>query len=91
MKTPLASAVYKPQLLPVSDQEVKLTVPAGANAARVTVNTGAARIGLFDAPNAALYTAQQGEVFGGAQLGAVRLIRNGVTDASVRIDYWREG
>lgn len=84
-------ATLPPQLLTVSSTEVSLTIPGSANAARVIVNTGAARIGLGDSPNAALYTAAQSEVFRGAQLHALRLIRNGVTDAVVRIDYWREG
>ena len=87
---PEVTQTYPPQVLGVSGQEVSLTVPAGANRALVTVTIGAARLGLGDAATAPSYAVNEGLLLAGAQLAALRLIRDGNTDATARIDYWRE-
>ncbi|WP_019584664.1 hypothetical protein [Deinococcus apachensis] len=81
------TATYPPQVLTVSTTEVGLTVPNGANRALVSVNVGSARMGYS---NAATASVQSSVNLKDAQLTALRLIRDGASDATVRVDYWRE-
>lgn len=86
---PAVTATYPPQALTASAAEVPLTVPAGATHALVTVTSGRARLGLGNAATAPVYAAGEGVEISGAQLAALRLIRDGGADAAVRVDYWR--
>ncbi|WP_019008992.1 hypothetical protein [Deinococcus aquatilis] len=86
-----ATSVQTRQVLSVGAAEVGLTIPANANRALVTVTAGVAQMGFGDAPTAPEYAVKEGLQLSGAQLPALRLIRSGSSNATVRIDYWREG
>lgn len=81
------TATYAPQVLTVGAQETQLTVPAGANRALVRVTAGASRMGYGNAATAGV---ESSALLAGAQLAALRLIRFGAEDATVRADFWRE-
>ncbi|GGO22282.1 hypothetical protein [Deinococcus humi] len=83
------TATYSPESLAVGADEVSLNVPAGANRALVTVTVGTARLGLSNAATAPGYSVGEGVEINGAQLAALRLVRDGDADATVRVDYWR--
>ena len=87
---PEVMQTYGPEVLTVTAQEKSLTVPAGANRALVTITVAAARMGLGAAATAPSYAVNEGLLLRGAQLAALRLIRDGAADATARIDYWRE-
>jgi hypothetical protein len=80
---------YPPQVLLVGITETQLTIPEGANRALVTVTVGVARIGLGDAATAPEYPVSDGVGVAGGELSALRLIRSGTADATVRVDYWQ--
>lgn len=89
---PSVQTTYPPQTLTVGATQVSLTVPSGANRGKVTVTVGSARIGLGSAAGAPIYAVDSGvEGLQDAQLTNLRLIREGVTDATVFAEYWREG
>ncbi|MBB6016814.1 hypothetical protein ACFP9V_19110 [Deinococcus radiopugnans] len=84
------TATYPPEALAVGAADASLTVPDGANRALITVTVGTARLGLGSPASAPVYAVGEGVGISGAQLAALRLVREGPADATVRVDYWRE-
>jgi hypothetical protein len=84
------TVVYSPEFLTVGVTEAVLNPPVGATHAYINVLTNAVLMGATTSTNAPAYTANQGAGISGAELAAWRLIRSGGTDATIRVDYWKE-
>lgn len=90
--SPEATQTYPGETLAVGAGQHSLTVPQGANRARIEVTSGSVRWAYGAAgPQTNLLEVGDSVTVEGAQLAALRLIQGELGGATAWVDYWRMG